>query len=50
MDTIKRIGGLIRPYRRKIILGLSLQLLVILTRLVAPYVTKTVVNLSLIHI
>ena len=44
MDTIKRIGGLIRPYRRKIILGLSLQLLVILTRLVAPYVTKTVVN------
>ena len=44
METIKRIGGLIRPYRRKIILALSLQLLVIFSRLVSPYVTKAVVN------
>ena len=44
METIKRIGGLIRPYRRKVAFGLSLQFLVILTRLIAPYVTKAVVN------
>lgn len=44
METIKRIGGLIRPYKRKIALGLILQLLVILSRLIAPYVTKMVVN------
>ncbi len=44
MDTIKRIVGLISPYKRKIILGLMLQLVVILTRLITPYVTKTVVN------
>jgi len=44
METIKRIGGLVRPYRRKIVLGLTLQLVVILTRLIAPYVTKTLIN------
>ena len=44
METVKRIGGLLRPYRRKIVIGLLLQLLVILTRLVLPYVTKAVVN------
>ena len=44
MDTIKRIVGLVSPYKRKIVFALSLQLLVILTRLIAPYVTKAVVN------
>lgn len=44
MDTIRRIGGLLRPYKRKIILGLMLQTIVILTHLVSPYVTKSVVN------
>ena len=44
METIKRIGGLIRPYKRKIVFALMLQLVSILNRLITPYVTKTVVN------
>ncbi len=44
METLKRIAGLIRPYRRKVVLGLLLQLIVILSRLIAPYVTSAVVN------
>ena len=44
METMKRIAGLIRPYRRKVVIGLTLQLIVILSRLIAPYVTAAVVN------
>ena len=44
METMKRIAGLIRPYRRKVVIGLMLQLIVILSRLIAPYVTAAVVN------
>lgn len=44
MDTIKRILGLLRPYTRKIILALMLQLVVTLTQLISPYVTQTLIN------
>lgn len=44
MDTIKRIGGLLRPYRFKIAIGLTLQFLVTITQLIAPYVTQTMIN------
>ena len=44
MDIIKRLVGLLKPYRKKVALALSLQLLVILSRLLAPFVTRDIVN------
>lgn len=44
METLKRILGLMRPYKKHIFWGLILQLIIILSRLVSPYVTKAVVN------
>ena len=44
METIKRILRALKPYRGKIVLAMLLQLVVIFTRLISPYVTKRVVN------
>jgi ATP-binding cassette subfamily B protein len=44
MDIIKRLAGMMKPYRHKVALALFLQLLVILTRLVAPFITRDIVN------
>ncbi len=44
MDIVKRLYGMLKPYWRKILVALALQTLVIITRLVAPYLTKSVVN------
>ena len=44
MDVIKRLAGMMKPYRKKVAFALSLQLLVILSRLLAPFVTRDIVN------
>ncbi len=44
MDVYKRIARLLIPYKRKVALGLTLQLVVILTRLAGPWLTQSVVN------
>ena len=44
MDIIKRLGGLLRPYSRRVAAALSLQLVVILTRLLTPFITRDIVN------
>lgn len=44
MDILKRIGGLIKVYQKRVYLGLFLQLIVIVTLLLAPYITKDIVN------
>lgn len=44
MDILKRIGGLIRVYQKRVYLGLFLQLVVIVTLLLSPYITKDIVN------
>ena len=44
MDIIKRIAGLMKPYRRKIAFALLLQLVVRLAHLLDPYITARVVN------
>lgn len=44
MDILKRIGGLIKVYQKRVYLGLFLQLVVIVTLLLAPYITKDIVN------
>lgn len=44
MDIVKRLYGMLKPYWRKILVALALQTLVIITHLVAPYLTKSVVN------
>jgi len=44
MDIIKRLAGMLKPYRRKVALALFLQLLVILSRLLAPFITRDIVN------
>ena len=44
MDIIKRLCGLMAPYRKKIFLCALLQTCVILTRLVAPFLTRTIIN------
>ncbi len=44
MDILKRIGGLIKVYQKRVYLGLFLQLIVIVTLLLAPYITKAIVN------
>ena len=44
MDIMKRILGLVKPYRRRVALSLMLQLVIIATRLTMPYLTRSVVN------
>lgn len=44
MDIIKRLMGLLKRYRRQIAIALALQTVVIVTRLIAPILTKSVVN------
>ena len=44
MDIIKRLAGMMKPYRRKVALALFLQTLVILSRLLAPFITRDIVN------
>ena len=44
MDIIKRIGGLMKPYRGKIAFALTLQLIVRIAHLLEPYITAMVVN------
>jgi len=44
METIKRIFGLARPYRRKLFIGMAIQTIIIFTHLLAPNVTQSIVN------
>ena len=44
MDTLRRLFGLMAPYRRKIALALLLQCAAIASRLVSPYITRDIVN------
>lgn len=44
MDTTKRLIGLLKPYKWRIILALALQLVVIASRMVAPLIQKAIVN------
>ena len=44
MDVIKRLYRMLSKYRGKIFLALFLQLVVIATRMVAPFLTKSVIN------
>lgn len=44
MDIIKRLAGLLAPYKKTIVFAMTLQLLVILSRLVAPFITRDIIN------
>ena len=44
MDVMKRLGFMMKPYRYRVAFALFLQLLVILTRMLTPYITKDIVN------
>ena len=44
MEMLKRILRLLRPYKARIVLMLSMQLVVIVSRLINPILTKSVVN------
>lgn len=44
METVKRIGGLLAPYKRRIFVALVLQLLVTVTQLINPYVNQSLIN------
>ena len=44
MDIIRRMLRLLRPYRRSVAVALSMQLVMIATRLTVPYLTRSVVN------
>ncbi len=44
MDIIKRLAGMLAPYKKKVAFALFLQLLVILSRLIAPFITRDVIN------
>jgi len=44
METIKRIIGLLTPYKRRILVALVLQLLVTVTQLINPYITQALIN------
>ncbi len=41
---MKRLGFMMKPYRYRVAFALFLQLLVILTRMLTPYITKDIVN------
>ncbi len=44
MDSFKRILGLIKPYRKRFLLGISMTVLVVATFIAAPYITKYLVD------
>ncbi len=44
MQTVQRMGKLLKPYRRKIVLAVILQTTVILCGLISPYVIRSIVN------
>lgn len=44
MDTIKRLIGLMKPYRLRIAVAMLLQLAVIASRMIAPLIQKSIVN------
>ncbi|MBQ4639999.1 MAG: ABC transporter ATP-binding protein [Clostridia bacterium] len=44
MDTVKRIWGLVKPYKKHLVAGLVLQSLVILSYLIKPYITTYIVD------
>ncbi len=44
MDSFKRILGLIKPYRKRFLLGVSMTVLVVTTFIAAPYITKYLVD------
>ncbi|MBQ4089066.1 MAG: hypothetical protein IJC56_04195, partial [Clostridia bacterium] len=44
MDTIKRLFGLMKPYRLHIAVAMILQLAVIASRMIAPLIQKAIVN------
>ncbi len=44
MDIIKRLAGMLKPYRKTIAIAMSLQLLVILSRLFTPFITRDIIN------
>ena len=44
MDTIKRLIGLMKPYKWRIALAMLLQLVVIASRMVAPLIQRSIVN------
>lgn len=44
MDTIKRLFGLMKPYRLHIAVAMILQLMVIASRMIAPLIQKAIVN------
>lgn len=44
MDMIKRILRLLRPYRAQVLFSFFLQTLVVSSRLITPFVTRSVVN------
>ena len=44
MDIIKRLAGMLKPYRKVVAAALFLQLLVILSRMLTPFITRDIVN------
>lgn len=44
MDIVKRVASMMRPYRKTMVMVFALQLIVILTRLIVPIITETIVN------
>jgi len=44
MDIIKRLIGLMAPYKKKILMAMLLQLTVIATRLIAPLITRSIIG------
>ena len=44
LDTIKRIWGLMKPYKKHLFGGLALQTVVIVAMLIKPYITKYIVD------
>ncbi|MBQ1256481.1 MAG: hypothetical protein IIX93_04315, partial [Clostridia bacterium] len=44
MDIIKRLFRLMAPYKKKIIVAMFLQLMVIGTRLIAPLITRSIIG------
>ena len=44
METVKRLWGLMKPYKRSLIVSLVIQLIVVVTRMIIPYLTRGVIN------
>ncbi len=44
MDIIKRLACMLKPYRKVVAAALGLQLLVILSRMLTPFITRDIVN------